>query len=119
MRASRVLLIEDDPLLADALAEVIRATGVRVDVANTLREARAAAGPAYDVLITDVELPDGDALEEMVRPSALPLIVITGQTRPGVEERARRAGAFRFLRKPVSIDSLRGAVREALERGVG
>jgi two-component system, OmpR family, response regulator len=57
----RILLVEDEPALQDLWADVLRDHGYAVDVAGTLSEAKACLREhAYDLVITDWRLPDGD-----------------------------------------------------------
>src|SRR5262249_58408425 len=60
-----VLLVEDHADSAEALSEFLRLHGYHVRVAASLAEARAAAKESFDVLISDVQLPDGTGVELM------------------------------------------------------
>lgn len=116
---SRVLVIEDDALLREAVVETLRRIDVEVDAVSSLEDAteRLERGRDYQAVISDLGLPDHErsVLDAIPRSLAgLPVILVTGTTSARVEERARRAGAFRFLRKPVSARTLRGVVRDAL-----
>src|SRR5450830_1287678 len=65
----RILLIEDDPQLSEALASFLRAKGFVVDTAGTLAQARATLPAAHwGAVLLDLHLPDGDGL------SLLPLL---------------------------------------------
>ena len=57
----RILLVEDEPGLQELWGDVLRELGYAVDLAGTLSEAQARfAAQAYDLVITDWRLPDGD-----------------------------------------------------------
>jgi DNA-binding response OmpR family regulator len=59
----RILLIEDDPELADGLQQSLVQSGYAVDVARTAHDGRAACAVThYEMLILDLGLPDGDGL---------------------------------------------------------
>nr|WP_272210585.1 response regulator [Marinicella sp. W31]MDC2876484.1 response regulator [Marinicella sp. W31] len=60
----RILVIEDDPVLADGLAVGLRLNGYTVDAVETCADAIAAiAAGAYDAIILDLMLPDGSGLD--------------------------------------------------------
>src|SRR5437762_2951708 len=88
----RLLVVEDDPRLADQLRRGLRADAYAVDVAGTVEDARwLATENDYDGLILDVGLPDGDGLElcEALRTAGrwMPIPVLTA--RHAVADRVR------------------------------
>ena len=114
-----VLLIEGDPLLQQVLTSWLESLRYGVTVARNLGEARAqlAAAP-FDMVLTDVSLPDGsglDVLELIAAPPAPPLvIVITADSSAQTVIEALRRGAFDYLTKPVNVDLLRRSVERAV-----
>jgi DNA-binding response OmpR family regulator len=57
----RILLVEDEPAIQETWADVLRGRGYAVDLAGTLSDAKVCLGAqAYDLVITDWRLPDGD-----------------------------------------------------------
>ena len=120
----RILLIEDDTDVREALADALRDAGLAVDVAVDGNEAfaRLHAQPPIDLVITDVYMPvmSGFALVEKVRAEPrlrnLPIIVISSA---GDEERERvsRLGANFFLQKPVKYQDIVATVRTLLRAG--
>ncbi len=113
---ARVLLVEDHPEAAAMLARLLRLAGHEVAVAGGLAAAvEAAQGRAFDVVVSDIDLPDGSGQDLLLRlGSRLPAIAISGS---GTEEDARRslaAGFTAHLVKPVDIDALDAALRKAL-----
>nr|BFE57901.1 response regulator transcription factor [Dactylosporangium thailandense] len=118
MPTRAVLLVDDHRVFADALAFALDAQpDLRcVAVAGSVRGAlEAAAGCAFDVAIVDLNLPDGGGLTVVghlrsLRPDAQ-LIVLTGHDRPGLADRARRAGADVFLPKDDALRSVLDAIR--------
>ena len=118
MQPLRVLVIEDDALIAMMLAEVLSDLGHRVcATAATPAEAIAGArqeGP--DLLLSDVKLRNGsgiDAVEEILRSRPVPHLFMTGDT-VGLKMRLPDAIA---VRKPFSAAALGKAIEKALEVG--
>jgi signal transduction histidine kinase/CheY-like chemotaxis protein len=120
----RILLVEDHEDTADAMADLLSARGHQVTVARSLAEARAAAAEAgetgFDLLVSDLGLPDGSGNELMREVSArygLRGIALSGY---GMEEdlrKSRQAGFERHLIKPVSPQALETAVQEVAGAG--
>jgi DNA-binding NarL/FixJ family response regulator len=107
------LVVEDDPLVARAIARRLRREG-QVDVAGTLREGAATLGAGkYDGITVDLRLPDGcglDLLSEAKRGS--PALVITGGLNAEYLRRAHAVGAHCVL-KPVQAEELSTFVARA------
>ena len=74
----RILIVEDDALLRDALATVLRGKGCQVSIAGTLAEGLAALASMPHAIILDLGLPDGDGAEilRQVREQKLPIRVV-------------------------------------------
>jgi two-component system CheB/CheR fusion protein len=112
----RVLLVEDAEDIRDVLTFLLRGDGAEVHAVGTARAAlEAAATQDFDVLLTDLGLPDvaGDHLiRELVgrRPHRLRVIVITGFGEP-YAARARQAGADAVFIKPLDWSVLRASLR--------
>jgi two-component system response regulator QseB len=120
----RVLIVEDDPLLGDALAAGLRQAGHVVDWFRNGADANAAlAGSAYDVVTLDLSLPGGDGMVWLARWRAnaltLPVLILTA--RDGVEQRIAGldAGADDYLVKPITIDELAARLRAMVRRASG
>ena len=116
-----VLLVEDHEDTAEAMADLLRVTGRRVTVARSVAEALAAAEAAqgeFDLVLSDVGLPDGtghDLMRELRRRYNLPGIALTGYGMEDDVERSREAGFARHLTKPVHIETLEAAIRQVTE----
>jgi CheY-like chemotaxis protein len=112
-RGLKILLVEDNKDTLTYLALVLRARGHEVMAAERLSEALlAAAGRPFDLLISDIELPDGTGLELMrqLRGRGLPAIAMSGY---GTEEdlrASRSAGFAEHLTKPVDLTRLVAAI---------
>lgn len=110
----RILIVEDHPDCSIALARLLRQMGHDVRAAATAGEALSACGEeSFDLLISDIGLPDMDgwALLGRVRERcAVPAIALTARGSPADEERSRVAGFCVHLSKPVNITALKAAV---------
>lgn len=103
----RILYVEDNPRDADLVRRCLAhgEAPPQLDIATTLAEAREALrnGKRYDVLLTDLNLPDGQGIDLVVelRAQALPLAVValTGQGDESVVLSALKAGADDYLAK--------------------
>jgi PAS domain S-box-containing protein len=119
VRASgSILVVEDNPQVADVTAQMLRAMGFRVEVADRARKAleRLEAGVGtIDLLLTDVVMPDGlNGIDLATRVRArfptLPIILTSGYN----DVVAPDGSAFPLLRKPVPYAELNRAVCASL-----
>lgn len=116
-----LLLVDDDRLILESMGGWLREQGYQVDTVNTLAEGnRAIARKAYDVVLLDIHLQDGDGFELLARCRAqrpdTEVILITGYGTVEMAIDALRAGAFDFLTKPLIDDELHLAIQRALNR---
>lgn len=118
---STVLVVEDDPALRPLLAEALEAAGFAAaesgDAADALSRLE---GFAYDALVVDLSLPDGDGMQvlraALERYPTIRAVVITGFG--GVEEavNAIRLGAVDFLIKPFPLAEVARALQKSVEQ---
>jgi len=115
----RVLLVEDHGATRSALARILGRRNFEVVTAGSAGEARDVAHAGrFDLLISDIGLPDGsgyELMEELNAGGALPGIALTGY---GMEEdmaRSRRSGFQAHLTKPVSVEALDRALAQVLD----
>jgi len=111
----RVLLVEDDTAMLDVTAKVLRHSGHEVIVASGMTDAlEAAERQKCDVLVTDLRLSDGNGValaRELQSRHDLPAIALSGAA-PDEYEGAATLFAT-YLLKPVSVEALVTAIREA------
>lgn len=117
----RVLVIEDSGRLAQLVADGLQRRGFSCDIAHCLSQAdRAMDEAAYDAIVLDLGLPDGDGIDWLATRRQYrqmpPAIVQTG--RGALEDRVTGldAGADDYVVKPVEIDELAARIRALLRR---
>ncbi len=117
VRSLKVLLVEDNEFTSSAMAQVLEVLGHEVGVASNVAEALALAGAqAFDLLVSDIGLPDGSGLDvarawTRLQPGK-PSVAITGY---GMDEDIRRcqeAGFLNHLTKPVNFARLEGLIAD-------
>lgn len=116
-----VLLVEDDPTVAEVLTGLLQRQGHRVvHAAHGLAAMTEATVGRFDAAFVDLDLPgiDGCALAEQLRANGFsaPTIAITARADAQAESQAKAAGFVEFLRKPTTGERLEGALRRALAR---
>ena len=121
----RILIAEDDQVLADGLMRSLRAAGAAVDHVASGTEADAAlmTNTEFDLLILDLGLPRMHGLEVLrklrARGSALPVLILTAAD--SVEQRVQGldCGADDYMAKPFPLQELEARVRALVRRGAG
>jgi DNA-binding NtrC family response regulator len=122
MKQPRVLVVDDDPALLQALPEALqlRMAGVTVDTADSaLAALDRIAARDYDAIITDIKMPGTDGLgllaEIRTRRPDTPTIMITGHGEHALAILALRGGAYDFIQKPIDRDYLVASVSRAIQ----
>jgi DNA-binding response OmpR family regulator len=120
----RILVVEDEPVLAGNVAGALQSAGFTVDRASSLGDANALlASFAYEAMILDRKLPDGDGLtivrEMRQRGTSFAVLALTA--RDTVEDRVAGldAGADDYLVKPFAMEELLARIRALLRRPGG
>ena len=119
--SGRVVVVEDDPLQAEALAFILRQEGYIVDLAATGAEALAMARtqPAPDTVLLDVALPDLSGVEVARRLRAgsnVPIIMLTARRNDIDKITGLDAGADDYVTKPFSHGELLARIRAQIRR---
>jgi len=112
----RVLVVDDDPDILDALGEILELEGYEVQRARNGREAlQQLAHAPPDLVLLDLMMPvmDGWEFARSLGPGGRPPIIVLSADR-NVSARAREIGALGWLAKPFELGELLAAVRRAL-----
>jgi len=112
---SRILLVEDHADTARIMAELLENAGYDVLLAKSIASAVACASQPFDVLVSDIGLPDGSGLDlvRRLRPSRpVPAIALSGYGTTADVSRSHAAGFQRHLVKPVDLRDLLRAIDE-------
>ena len=120
----RVLVIEDDPLLGDALAVGLKQRGFEADLVQDGRDAQTALGvEAFAAIVLDLGLPGLSGLEllrsERARGNKVPVLILTA--RDAVQDRITGldSGADDYVVKPTDLDELAARLRALVRRSKG
>ena len=117
-----ILLVDDHHDGLRFLSKLLRSHGHSVHTASTVVDARRLAEEHHcDLLIADLDLPDGsglDLLRELRERQPIPAIALTGHGGREVECQTREAGFARHLTKPIVFADLLAAVAEATSASV-
>src|ERR1044072_7350458 len=120
-RAARLLVVDDEENILLTISEVLRLESHEVNTAASGRDAvsKLEAGEAYDLILTDLHMEDGDGLlllEEVRRRTPLTItIVLTGFAAVESAIAARRQGADEYVTKPCIIAELIHTVARGIE----
>jgi DNA-binding NtrC family response regulator len=119
---SVVLIVEDEAGLREGLASVVTSMGLAPLPVGSLADARvAAAQQAFDCVLLDIRLRDGDGLDFLreLRAGAahdVPVVVVTAYGDSERTIRAMRDGAFDYLTKPFELPVLKATIARALKQ---
>ena len=118
----KILIVEDDPVLADGLTRSLRHAEYAVDGANNGQEAdHVLTAQTYDLVILDLGLPGVDGFEVLRRlrrrGSAVPVLVLTA--RDALQDRVKGLdlGADDYMIKPFDLPELEARARALIRRG--
>lgn len=118
----KILLLEDDTTLGNGIRMALQSPSVQITLCRTLTQAQnAVADNSYDLLILDINLPDGSGLEllKQVRQSSnLPVILLTANDMEMDVVTGLESGADDYITKPFSLAILRARVNAQLRRGI-
>ena len=118
--AARILMIDDDARLAAMVREYLGPAGLSIAIAGTATEGLARLGrEAFDVLVLDVMLPDGDGFDVLRRlraSSEIPVLMLTARGDPTDRIVGLELGADDYLPKPFEPRELLARLRAILRR---
>jgi len=122
----RLLLVEADLTLGDAVRAFLKTRGHAVDWVTTVANARAAAEGAFDVILLDWRLPDGSGVDWLRQLRSghrenqhTPVLMLTARDSLGDRVEGLDAGADDYLIKPFQLAELAARIRSTSRRAAG
>ena len=120
MSPGRILVVDDERSVTDALQLILTDLGHRVDPAKSVGEATALLdGSPYDLVFTDLRLPDGSGIDLLTRVKRdtpdTQVIVMTAHGSIDITIEAIKLGAFYYIEKPFTPDHVTMLVQRALQ----
>ncbi len=120
----KLLVVDDEPFLRDAVASSLRFLGFEVDTAGDGRETlRLARGSRLDLVVLDVMLPDTDGFEVVRRlrqdGCQVPVIFLTARDTQADKVAGLTIGGDDYITKPFGLEELAARVRTVLRRTRG
>src|SRR5262245_44336787 len=116
--AGKILIVEDNPDLSRFLTFYLSDAGYEISQARNLGEGISKAlAERPDLILTDLDLPDMNAVEAITilkkipLTSSIPIFVLTAETARQWKTKALQAGATEYLLKPIAPDDLLNVVR--------
>ena len=117
----KVLLVDDEKEFVESLSERLELRNLEADVAHdgeqaleTIKEGK------HDVMVLDLRMPGIDGIEVLRRVKKtnpeIQVVVLTGHGTDKDEAMVKKLGAFAYMKKPVDIDQLVGALHKAWSR---
>ena len=117
----KILLLEDDITLGSGIRLALQSPEVQVRLCRTLEQGKSAVLEPFDLLILDINLPDGsglDLLGQVRKTSHVPVILLTANDLEMDVVTGLEAGADDYITKPFSLAILRARVNAQLRRGM-
>ncbi len=118
----KILIVEDDVVMAYGLVMALEKEGYIVQSCHTLKKtSELLKSSSYDMLVLDVNLPDGDGAsfcKEYKKNHSVPVLMLTACDTDEDEIRGLGAGADDYVTKPFNLDVLRARIKALLRRSV-
>ena len=119
--SARILLVDDDEALLEALPEalLLRMSRIEVDTADSgLKALERIRGIDYDAIVSDIKMPGMDGLALLTAAKELrpgtPILLITGHGEHDLAVQALRGGAYDFVQKPIDRDYFVASLERAI-----
>ena len=117
----KILIVDDEAPSREALSLLLKSAGYEITGAGTGLEAfELLAGRSFDIIITDLFLPDLNGIDILKKAKSLSpiteVILITGHASAETAVQAMKEGAFDYITKPLNLDELRLIIDKALEK---
>ncbi len=121
MQDAKILVVDDEILVADLLMEALTSFGYQVMVTYSAREGLGLFKKHdFQLVITDLKMPEMDGMQLMAAikylDSKVVVVIITGAGTIESAVEAMKKGAYDFITKPISLEGLKLVVAKALER---
>ena len=118
----RILLVEDDRMIAEGVRKALRSDGFAVDwVQDGEAALTAVGGESYDLMLLDLGLPKKDGLDVLkslrAKGNALPVLIVTARDAIADRVKGLDAGADDYLVKPFDLDELGARMRALIRHG--
>jgi two-component system, cell cycle response regulator len=124
MSEYKILVAEDDPVMASTLSGALKSRGYGVVLARDAMQAvMFAVQQQPNAILLDVNMPAGTGLgalarlQASARTSSIPVLVVSGSTDLTLPATVRAEGAKGFFRKPVDLEALCSRIEELLSAG--
>ena len=116
----RILIVDDDPYFLRVLSRILSGENFQVTTAEgATQAAQVLKENSFDIVISDLRLPDGDGLSilQQVRKAGLevPVVILTAYGEVDSYLEAMNAGVTEYLNKPVKSEELIAVVRTCLQ----
>jgi diguanylate cyclase (GGDEF)-like protein len=118
---TRILVVDDEEIMREFLREVLSDQGYKIDLAASGKEAvERMAAQEYDLVLTDIVMPELDGLGVVAAAKELPydmaVVVMTGYASMETAVESMKLGASDYITKPFNIDQIRIIIKNALEQ---
>jgi CheY-like chemotaxis protein len=123
MPKETILIVEDNPLNMELVADILEANGYRVCQAISGKDAISQVEKELpDLVLMDIQLPGLDGLtvtgilKDNAKTAHIPVIALTAHAMRGDEEKARQAGCDGYISKPIDTRALPQTIRQFLDK---
>jgi PAS domain S-box-containing protein len=113
----RILIVEDNPDMAESLTIALKSEGYEVEIASSLRSALAVDLDRVDLVLSDIELPDGRGIDLVRNLRGKRAIALSGYSASSDIRASKKAGFSAHFGKPVDFPALLAAIRLATRHG--